>query len=175
MTTNAPKRYIGDIAMANNTTGNTVMQDYCREIGLIDNSPFSSVRLFKVFHPRPILYSFDHIGLICFVWADEFDRKHGRYESNKRRAISKCDSLRLNDSQREAAWFTEEGYLSINVRGLSQILQFHAATKPDNSFGTDDLKLFFEQSTNGFNDAEQLIENYANQAAILWPEKLRRT
>lgn len=79
--------------------------------------------------------------------------------------------MRENTIQ-DAPRFTEESYLSINVRGLSQILQFHAA-KSNNSFGTDDLKLFFERSTNGFNDAERVIENFVNQAAILWPEKLR--
>jgi hypothetical protein len=55
-------------------------------------------------------------------------------------------------------------------------LQFHAIKhKRDKSIDTDDLNLFFERSTNGFNDAERLIENYVNQAAILWPEKRRRT
>jgi hypothetical protein len=86
------------------------------------------------------------------------------------RAVAKLSDALDADEQ----WaITEEYYLSINGRGLSQILQFHAATKPDNPFGTDDLKLSFERSTNGFNDAERLIENYGNQAAILWPEKLR--
>lgn len=156
----------------NATADNTVMRDYCREIGMIDNS-LRFVRMYKVFHPRAIIYAFDHTGLMGFAWADDFDRKHGKYASNRRREIERCDSLRLSDGQREPARLTEEGDLSINVRGLSQILQFHAATKPDNSFGTDDLKLFFERSTNSFNDAERLLENCVNQTAILWPEKRR--
>jgi len=56
-----------------------------------------------------------------------------------------------------------EHFLSINKHGLWEILRYQAATKPDNWFGTDDLKLFFERPSNALNDANQWMDNIADE------------
>ena len=104
--------------------------------------------MYKVHFPRPIIYTFNLTGLFCWVWAKDFDLKHGKYESNRRSVMRRCDSLYIDATQCEPAQFTPENLLSINERTVWQILSHHAQTKPDCSFGTDDMKLFFDNRFN---------------------------
>jgi hypothetical protein len=111
--------------------------------------------------------------LVCFVWGDEFDREHGKYSSNNLHGIIKLTALAYDEHQNETARPMHERYLSINKRGLWEILRYHAATKPDNSFGTDDIKLFFEKPSNAFNDANQWMNNIVDELMRHHPEKRR--
>jgi hypothetical protein len=129
--------------------------------------------IYKVQFPHPIIYTFNPTGLFCFVWAKDFDREYGKFESNRRPVITRCDSLRIDDGQREPARLTEEHYLSINERTVWQILSHHAMTEPDRSFETDDMKLFFDNQTNALNQADQWIENLTDRLIRDFPQKRR--
>ena len=126
----------------------------------------------KVHFPRPVIYTFNPFGLFCFVWAKDFDNKYGQHESNKRTVIAQFDSLRFNDGQREPAR-SDEHFLSINGHTMWRMAEHHAATKPDRSFGTDDIKLFFDNPSNAFNDANQWMENFGDQLMRNYPYKRR--
>jgi hypothetical protein len=120
--------------------------------------------IYKVLSPRPIMYTFSPTGLQHFVWADQFDRKYGRRESNKRSVITQCISLRLDERQRESAQLAQHFAsqttpdLSINTDTLGRIVLHHAICTPDHSFETRDMRLFFEQYTNDRNDAERWLD-----------------
>jgi hypothetical protein len=110
----------------------------------------------KVNLPRPIIYTFLLTGLHKLEWGEDFDRKHGRYESNKRSEISHCIALQFDCDQREPARLLEEPRcLSINGRTLAQLVLLHARTQPDRMFESRDMKLFFETPSNAFNDADR--------------------
>ncbi len=126
----------------------------------------------KVHFPRPIVYTFNLSGLFCFVWAKDFDNKNGKHESNRRTVIRQFDSLRFNDSQREPAR-SDEYFLSVNGHTMWRIVEHHAATKPDRSFGNDDMKLFFDNPSSALNDANRWIEDLTDQLIRYHPEKQR--
>ena len=145
---------------------------------MIEISSLDDVRTYKVFAPRPILYCFNASGLVCFVWADEYDRKYGRYQSNNFPDVIKCSALIYDDRLRERAKpvhpFRDNARradLSINKQGLWEILRYYAATKPDNSFSSDDLRLFFEKPSNALNDADQWMTDFAGELVQRCPEK----
>lgn len=164
---------------------NTAMRDHCIVNGIVDNSPLRDVRLYKVFHPVPMLYSFNRDGLMHFASATEYDRKHGKYASNNNRIIRKCDALYLDNYQREPArevqWFagSEQPDLSINDETLLRIINQRVLTTPDHSFETPrDLLLFFEKGnnslkSNSINDAERVFNSYVDQLATRFPDKCR--
>jgi hypothetical protein len=123
-------------------------------------APLNFAQMFKVMFPKPVIYTFDPGGdLICFVWARDFDRVHGRYSSNNLANIIKCDSILFED-QSENVQISQDHYLNINKKVLWQIMRYHAASNPDNSFTNDDLKLFFGNvPTSVLNECERWMEN----------------
>lgn len=146
----------------------------------IDNSPLRDVRIYKVFHPHPMIYSFNRNGLMHFASATEYDRKEGKYASNNNRIIRKCDALHLDEHQREPArevqWFATSGQpdLSINGETLLRIINQRMLTTPDHSFeAPKDLLLFFEKHTNTINNAERVFNSYVDQLATRFPDKCR--
>ncbi|OPY99994.1 hypothetical protein A5906_24525 [Bradyrhizobium sacchari] len=145
----------------------------------IDNSPLRDVRLYKVFHPHPMLYAFNRDGLMHFASATEYDRTHGKYASNNNRVIKKCEALHFDEHQREPArevqWFAtpnREPDLSINSATLLRIINQRVLTTPDHSFeAPKDLLLFFEKHTNSLNNAERMFNSYVDQLATRFPDK----
>lgn len=164
---------------------NTAMHDHCIANGTADNSPLREVRIYKVFHPHPMIYSFNRDGLMHFASATEYDRKHGKYASNNNRVIRKCDALYFDCCQREPArevqWFTtsEKPDLSINGHTLLRIINQRILTTPDHSFeAPKDLLLFFEKGNNSLkcnslNDAERVFNDYVDRLATRFPDKCR--
>jgi hypothetical protein len=137
-------------------------------------SPLNFAKMYKVFFPRPIIYTFDPSGdLVCFMWASDFDRNHGKYASNNLPNIIKCDALLYDEHQDDCAKLTQTNHLSINKRALWELLRYHAATEPDNAFDSDDLKLFFEKSSGALNEADQWMEALADELLRIHPEKRR--
>jgi hypothetical protein len=160
---------------------NTAMRDHCIANSIVDNSPLRDVRIYKVFHPHPMLYSFNRNGLMHYASATEHDRNEGKYASNNNRVIRKCDALYLDEHQREPArevqWFVrpnKEPDLSINGETLLRIINQRVLTMPDHSFeAPKDLLLFFEKHTNSLNNAERLFNRYVDQLATRFPDKCR--
>ncbi|UGX97123.1 hypothetical protein G6321_00019115 [Bradyrhizobium barranii subsp. barranii] len=147
---------------------------------IVDNSPLRDVRIYKVFHPHPMIYSFNRAGLMHFASATEYDRKEGKYASNNNRAIRKCDALYLDSYQREPAreiqFFAnaQTPNLSISPDTLIRIISQHLLTTPDHSFETPrDFRLFFEKGNYSLNDAECVFKNYVDQLAMRFPHKCR--
>lgn len=151
--------------MINNA--NTAIRDHYLADGIVDNSPLHEVRIYKIFHPHPMIYSFDRNGFMHFASATEYDRKEGKYASNNNRVIRKCDALYLDEHQREPArevqWVVrpnKEPDLSINGETLQRIITQRVVTTPDHSFESPkDLLLFFEKHTNSLNNAERVVTN----------------
>jgi len=169
-----------------NNEANTAMRDHCIANGIVDNSPLRDARLYKVFHPVPMLYSFNRDGLMHFASATEYDRKHGKYASNNNRVIRKCDALHFDEYQREPArevqWLVgpnSEPDLSINGATLLRIINQRVLTTPDHSFeAPKDLLLFFEKGnnslkSNSLNNAERLFNSFVDQLATRFPDKCR--
>ncbi|MET4721658.1 hypothetical protein ABIF63_005764 [Bradyrhizobium japonicum] len=158
---------------------NTAMRDHCTTNGIVDNSPLRDVRVYKVFHPHPMIYSFNRDGLMHFASATEYDRTQGKYASNNNSFIRKCDALYLDEHQRESArevqWFVgpnKEPDLSINGETLLRIISQRVLTTPDHSFeAPKDLLLFFEKHTNSLNNAERMFNSYVDQLATRFPDK----
>jgi hypothetical protein len=138
-------------------------------------SSLNFAKMYKVFFPRPVIYTFDPNGdLVCFVWESDFDRNHGKYASNNLSNIIKCDALVYEEHQDDTAKLRQDGhYLSINKRALWEILRYHAASEQDNAFDSDDLELFFEKSSNALNDADQWMGAFADELLRNHPEKLQ--
>lgn len=128
---------------------------------MIDALPFGC-SIYKVQFPHPIIYVFSLTGLVYFVWERDFDRKHGKYESNRRLVIAKYDSLIINQGQREPARHTVDQYVSINGTTVWQILSHHARTKPTVSFASGDTKLFFDNRCSTLNQVDQWIEIFGD-------------
>ncbi|MEH2485002.1 hypothetical protein [Bradyrhizobium sp. AZCC 2230] len=157
---------------------NTAMRDHCIAQGIVDDSPFRDVRIYKVFHPHPMIYSFNGDGLMHFASATEYDRRNGEYASNKNATIRKCEALYLDKYQREPArevqFFADVTTpdLSISCETFLRIVHQHILTTPDHSFETPkNLHLFFEKQTNSMNDAERLFDDYVDQLATRFPDK----
>ncbi|WP_445216189.1 hypothetical protein ACKWRH_28265 [Bradyrhizobium sp. Pa8] len=159
---------------------NTAMRDHCIVHGIVDNSPLRDVRIYKVFHPHPMLYSFNRDGLMHFAIAAEYDRRNGKYASNRNAVIRKCEALYLDKYQsepaREVQFFANVTTpdLSISRETFLRIVHQHILTTPDHSFETPkNLQLFFEKQTNSLNDAERLFNDYVDQLARRFPDKCR--
>ncbi|MFT4121068.1 hypothetical protein [Bradyrhizobium sp.] len=134
---------------------------------LVDNSPVRDVRIYKVFHPRPLIYTFDRNGLTSFASVKEFDDAYGKYESNKRPEIRKCDALYLDVGQRDPARELQTSDfgpvrldLSISSDTLFRITYHQMLTAPpDHSFETRDLRLFFEKENRSLESAKRVFES----------------
>jgi hypothetical protein len=133
-------------------------------------------------HPEPIVYVFGP-DIDPFTWKSmpstfryfvtvhDFDRKHGRYEANRREVITRCTALLFNEFQSQPARLTSENYLSINADTLGRVVLQHTISDPGKTFQTRDLRRFFEQSTNSLNEAERWLENLMFKWDALIPEK----
>lgn len=140
----------------------------------------NDVRIYKVFHPRPMIYAFNRSGLMHFASATEYDRRNGEYASNRNPVIRKCDALYLGghrEPAREVHFFADArtSHLSISEETFLRIVNQHILTTPDHSFETPkDLRLYFDEYTNSMNDAERLFGEYVDQLATRFPEKVTR-
>ncbi|WP_440640382.1 hypothetical protein ACSHT2_03380 [Bradyrhizobium sp. PUT101] len=163
-----------------NNEANTAMRDHCIAHRIADNSPLRDVRLYKVFAPVPMLYSFNRDGLMCYASATEYDRRNGEYASNRNAVIRKCEALYLDRYQsepaREVQFFANVTTpdLSISCETFLRIVSQHILTTPDHSFeAPKNLQLFFEKQTNSMNDAGRLFDDYVDQLATRFPDKCR--
>jgi hypothetical protein len=121
-----------------------------------DRLPYGWI-MARVLFPSPVIYTFGLTTFEYFFSVREYERKHGLYESNRRRIITKCMALNFDPDQREPARITRENNLSISQDSLWKIAVWHAMTKHDHAFKSDELKLFFERHTNSLNDAEDFL------------------
>lgn len=147
---------------------------------IADNSPLRDVRIYKVFHPHPMIYSFNRDGLMHFASATEHDRIEGEYATNNNRVIRKCDALYFDNYQREPVreihFFAnmQTPNLSISPGTLIRIISLHLWTTPAHSFETPrDFRFFFESDNYSLNDAERVFNSYVDQLATRFPDKCR--
>lgn len=115
----------------------------------------------RVLFPSPIVYTFGLTTFKFFVSVREYDRKHGLYEANRRDVITKCTALNFDTDQREPARITRENNLSISQDSLWKIAVWHAMTKHDHTFKSNELKRFFEPHTTSLNDAGEFLTEMA--------------
>ncbi|MBR1143686.1 hypothetical protein [Bradyrhizobium sp. AUGA SZCCT0431] len=110
--------------------------------------------IYSVTHPQPIIYTFGSGGLERFEWVKDYDRKHGKYASNRQADVIRCSALQF-DRNRRVLSLTHDSYLSINGPILTQIALYFAHGQRDKSFESPrDLKLFFENPSNSLNEAD---------------------
>jgi hypothetical protein len=64
--------------------------------------------------PRPIIYSFNPAGLVCFVLAEDFDREHGQHASNNLLGVIKRDSLVYAENGAPRILVAEECFVDSN-------------------------------------------------------------
>lgn len=147
---------------------------------IADNSPLRDVRIYKVFHPHPMIYAFNRDGLMHFASATEHDRIEGEYATNNNRVIRKCDALYFDNYQREPVreihFFAnmQTPNLSISPDTLIRIISLYMWTTPAHAFETPrDFRLFFENDNYSLNEAERLFKSYVDQLAMRFPEKCR--
>lgn len=130
--------------------------------------------MIRVEHPTPIIYTFGP-EIDPYTWqplpstfrhfltVKEFDRKHGRYESNKRQDIQRVEALMLSgmaEPFRIGKDALGHDNLLVNGETLTKIITFHSMrnSNPGGAFKPRELALLFEQYTNQKNDALDWLE-----------------
>lgn len=129
--------------------------------------------MIRVEHPTPIVYTFGP-EIDPYTWqplpstfrhfltAKEFDRKHGRYEANKRpmQSVMALILIDMPEPFRIGKDALGHDNLLVNGETLTKIITFHSMRKnnPGGAFKARELALLFEDYTNQKNDALDWLE-----------------
>lgn len=139
--------------------------------------PLEGWHMIRVEHPTPIVYTFGP-EIDPYTWhpmpstfrffatVKDFDRAHGKHETNKRAVIRHCTALtfaaRMTEPFRVVKDDVFEGNnLLVNGATLARIIIHHMRAKPDLAFEEKEFKLFFEPYSNAKNEAIEWFETEA--------------
>ncbi|MEF2554060.1 hypothetical protein VQ042_22425 [Aurantimonas sp. A2-1-M11] len=119
--------------------------------------------------PKPLIFMFSDDGFILYVCAKRFQKKFGRMRVYAK-PVERIAQLEFtNGLQPEPFVTTDTNGIRISGRALMQMVIFHATTREDRTFRSDDLRIFFHG--NHLNAAERFMEYVAEPLLRRVPSK----